>query len=210
MTIRRLEEQVCRLKEPVCQNHEAVVIGVSAGGMKALEILFSRLKKDCNLAFIVVQHVSPGSDEFFVRYLNERSVLTVKQADEKETIKKGYVYIAPPDYHLLIEEDRTFSLSVDEKVNYARPCIDITFETAAFAFDSSLIGIVLTGANRDGSQGLKKIKEKGGIAIVQDPKTAEVPVMPREAIHRVKVDHILSLEEIAVFLNNYCRTPDKG
>lgn len=197
-------------EEPLCYSHQAVVIGVSAGGMKALEILFSRLKKGCNLAFIVVQHVSPGSDDFFVRHLNEKSQLTVKQTDEKEAIKKGHVYIAPPDYHLLVEEDKTFSLSVDEKINYARPCIDITFETAAFAFEASLIGIVLTGANRDGSQGLKKIKQNGGITIVQDPKTAEVTVMPQEAIRAAKVDHILSLEEIAVFLNNYCHIPDKG
>jgi len=192
-----------------CNNYEAVVIGVSAGGMKALEILFSRLKRNCNLAFIVVQHVSPGSDDYFARYLNNNSKLTVKQADEKEIIQKGHVYIAPPDYHLLIEEDRTFSLTVDKKVNYARPSIDLLFETAAFAYGSSLIGIILTGANKDGSQGLKKIKKAGGLTIVQDPKTAEASMMPQEAINAVKVEHILFIEEIAIFLNNFCKLKNK-
>ncbi len=194
--------------DPTCRHHKVVAIGVSAGGMKALDTLFSRLKKECGMAFIVVQHVAPNSDDYFVNYLNDRSELTIKQADEKEIIEEGYVYIAPPNYHLLIEEDRTLSLTVDKKVNYARPSIDLMFETAAFVYESSLIGMILTGANQDGSQGLKAIQQAGGLTIVQDPETAEVPMMPSEAIKAVTVDHILSLEEIAIFLNNYSQPRD--
>lgn len=189
------------------QSYEAVAIGASAGGVKALGVLLSLLKKDISLAFVIVQHMSPVTDDFIVGHLNKISELTVKQADEKEAIQKGHAYIAPPDYHLLIEEDKTFSLTVDEKINYSRPCIDLMFETAAAAYESALMGIVLTGANKDGSQGLKKIKELGGLTIVQNPRTAEMPVMPNEAINVVDVDHILSIEEMASFLNKYCAVP---
>jgi len=183
-----------------CRNYEAVAIGTSAGGMRALERLFSQMNNNCSLAFVVVQHVSPGSDDYYIQYLNEKSNLTIKQADEKESIQKGHVYVAPPDYHLLVEEDKTLSLSIDRKINYSRPSIDLMFETAAFAYESSLIGIVLTGANKDGSMGLKKIKGSGGITIVQDPKTAEVSMMPQAAMNTVDVDYILSIDEIASLL----------
>ncbi len=190
--------------------HQVVVIGVSAGGMSALENIFSKLDRNCCLAFIVVQHVSPDSDDFLAKYLNEKSKLIVKQADEKETIQEGRVYLAPPNYHLLIEEDKTFSLTVDKKINHARPSIDLMFETAAYVYESSLIGIILTGANSDGSQGMKSIKTAGGLTLVQDPETAEMPMMPTEAIRAVEVDHVLSLGEIAVFLNRYCKHGSEG
>lgn len=187
-----------------CRNYEAVAIGTSAGGMKALQSLFNQINKNCSLAFIVVQHVSPGSDDYYTQYLNKKSNLTIKQADEKEIIRKGHVYVAPPDYHLLVEEDKTLSLTIDNKINYSRPSIDLMFETAAFAYDSSLIGIVLTGANKDGSQGLKRIKKAGGMTIVQDPKTAEIPMMPQAALNAVEVDYILSIDEIASLINSFC------
>jgi two-component system chemotaxis response regulator CheB len=109
-------------------------------------------------------------------------------------------YFAPPNYHLLIEEDHTFSLSIEGRVNYSRPSIDVLFESALDAYCSKLIGIILTGANNDGSRGLKKIKDCGGLAIVQDPKTAEVSAMPEAALKISKIDHVLQLEEIAPFL----------
>ena len=109
--------------------------------------------------------------------------------------------MAPPNYHLLIEPDQTFTLTIDERVNYARPSIDVLFETAAEVFREHLIGIILTGANNDGSHGLKRIKELGGMAIVQDPETAEVDSMPKAAVAACAVDHVLSLEEISAFLN---------
>lgn len=179
---------------------EAVAIGVSAGGIRALEMILGGIGGDFSLSIIIVQHMSAGSDDFLARHLNEKSALPVKQADEKEVIRRGNVYLAPPDYHLLVEEDKTLSLSVDEKINYARPSIDLLFETAAFAYGPALVGLVLTGASGDGSRGLKTIKAAGGLTVVQDPETAEAPVMPREAIRALAVDHVLPLEGIARFL----------
>jgi len=127
-------------------------------------------------------------------------VLKVKFADEKELILPGRVYIAPPNYHLMIEEDRTFSLSIDEPVNFARPSIDVLFETAAEVYGQGLIGVILTGANDDGSFGLKRIKDHGGLCIVQHPDTAEVEAMPRSAIATTDVDHILPIDGMGPFL----------
>jgi two-component system chemotaxis response regulator CheB len=182
------------------KKYEAIVIGVSAGGMDALSTILPELPADFSLPVVIVQHQRPASDGFLTRCLNERCSLRVKQADEKEDIMPGVVYVAPADYHLMVEEDKTFSLSMDPPVNYARPSIDVLFETAADAYGSNLVGVVLTGASADGSQGLKKIKELGGLAIAQDPETAEVGIMPEAAIGVTEVDHVLPLKEVGVFL----------
>ncbi|MCF8303542.1 MAG: chemotaxis protein CheB [Bacteroidales bacterium] len=182
-------------------DYKAVVIGSSAGGLDALRALLTRINRSFSLPIVIVQHLSPLSDNYLSNYLDNLSDLRVKEVEEKERIEPGIAYIAPPNYHVLIEENRTFALTVDEKVNYARPSVDVLFESAAYVYRSSLIGIVLTGANNDGSKGLKIIKQYGGLAIVQDPKTAYVDTMPRSAMETVKVDHVLNLEEIADFLN---------
>jgi two-component system chemotaxis response regulator CheB len=183
------------------KTYAAVVIGVSAGGLNALSTIFSHLATDFMMSVIVVQHTHSTSDDFLPRHLNEMCSLRVKQADEKEIIQPGAIYIAPVNYHLLIETDKTFSLSVDELVNFARPSIDVLFESAADAYGSRLVGMILTGANVDGSYGLKVIKEVGGLAIVQDPDTAEAAAMPRAAMAAAAIDHILPLEKISPFLN---------
>jgi len=183
------------------RKYKAVVVGSSAGGLNALKILLKNLNKDFKIPVIIVQHISPDSENYLIQILNDLKRLKVKEADEKEHPKPGYVYVAPPNYHLLVELDQSFSLTVDERVNYARPSIDVLFETAAEAFREHLIGIILTGANNDGSHGLKRIKELGGLAIVQDPDAAEADSMPKAAIQACSVDHVLSLEEIAAFLN---------
>ena len=182
------------------QNYQAVVIGASAGGMKALQTILRSLPQEYSLPIMIVQHMHPESDEYMAKILNEECLLAVKQADEKESIKPGKVYFAPPNYHLLVEADKTLSLTVNERVCYARPSIDVLFETAAEAYGDKLIGIILTGGNYDGSRGLKRIKESGGLAIVQDPKSAEAESMPREAIAAAKVDYILPLKKIGPFL----------
>lgn len=179
---------------------EAVVIGVSAGGLKALVTILAYLPADYHLPVIIVQHMLEGSDSFLVDYLNEQVSICVKEAADKETIRPGYVYVAPPGYHLLIEDERLFSLSIDPKVNYSRPSIDVLFDSAAFAFQEKCLGIVLTGANRDGSAGLRNIKMNGGQAIIQDPSTAEYNIMPLAAMSMVKADHILTLDEIGKYL----------
>jgi len=181
-------------------NYKAVVIGVSAGGMSALGEILPQLPADFPLPVIIVQHLSPQSDNYMIKHFNSMSKITVKEADEKEAILPGNVYFAPPNYHLLVEEDQTFSLSVENRVNYSRPSIDVLFESAIDAYCASLIGIILTGANNDGSKGLKKIKDCGGLTIVQDPETAEVSAMPESAIKLFEPDHILKLKDIAPFL----------
>jgi len=190
--------------------YQAIVIGVSSGGMNALKFIFSALPAGFNIPIIIVQHVSARSDAEWIKLLNDKSNLTIKEADEKEKIacpteqlfgrEPGNVYIAPANYHLMIENNKTFSLTIDEYVNFARPSIDVLFESAAEAYKNKLIGIVLTGSNNDGAKGIKRIKELGGMAIIQDPETAESPNMPASAIASVQPDYILSLEKIVQLL----------
>jgi two-component system chemotaxis response regulator CheB len=191
---------------PHKKRYEAIVIGSSAGGLNALKTIFRGLSKRFNIPLIIVQHISPDAENYLIQILHDLRRLKVKEADEKERPMPGVAYLAPPNYHLLLEADRTFTLTVDERVNYARPSIDVLFETAAEAYKDKLIGIILTGANNDGSQGLKKIKDFGGLTIVQDPETAEVESMPRAAIQTAVVDHIIPLDEIAAFLNSHQET----
>ena len=182
------------------RNFEAVVIGVSAGGLSALSELLPALPADYPFPIIVVQHIHSTSDGYLTLFLDEQCLLTVKEAEDKESIKPGVVYFAPPNYHLLVESDFTMALNVDEKVSYARPSVDVLFESAAEAYESKLVGIVLTGANNDGARGLKVIKEHGGLAIVQDPAEAEHSVMPEAARASCQVDFVLTLSEIGSLL----------
>jgi two-component system, chemotaxis family, protein-glutamate methylesterase/glutaminase len=181
-------------------NYEAIVIGVSSGGLKAMKVIFSILPKDFSTPIIIVQHISAQSDNQWIRLLNDQSNLLIKEADEKEKIEHGSVYIAPPNYHLIIEMDKTFSLTINERVNFARPSIDVLFESAAEVYKNKLIGVILTGSNNDGTLGLKRIQECGGMTIVQNPETAESSCMPASAIAAIKPDYILPLKEITALL----------
>jgi len=182
--------------------YKAVVMGVSFGGLKALKTVLSILVPDFPASIMVVQHHDPRADDFLATYLDKLCQIRVKVAEEKEKIEPGVAYLAPANYHLLVEDDHTLSLSVEEKVHFARPAIDVLFESAADAYGSRLIGIILTGANQDGSQGLRLIKECGGLAVVQDPKSAVAPSMPEAALVATEVDYVLSLNEIGDLLNN--------
>ena len=181
---------------------EAMVIGVSAGGLAALGKILPELSEDFPLAVLIVQHMRRDADGFLWRHLDTLSRLTVKEAEDKEAIQPKTVYIAPPDYHLLVEPDRTLSLSADERVNFSRPSIDVLFETAAEVYQQRLIGVILTGANNDGTHGLQTIKSYGGLAVVQSPESAESDAMPRSAIAEVAVDHIVPLDRMGQFLND--------
>ncbi|MEW6088018.1 MAG: chemotaxis protein CheB [bacterium] len=187
------------------KKYEAVVIGASAGGLNALQIILSTLSDKFSLPIIIAQHQHPRSKELLVKVLQGIGKIPVKEAIDKEKISPGVIYFAPADYHLMIEEDRSFALSMSEPVNFARPSIDVLFETAAEVYRNRLIGIILTGANSDGSAGLKRIKEYGGLAIVQDPKNAEVDSMPKAAIREAKPDFIVSLEKIGTLLNKLAK-----
>jgi two-component system chemotaxis response regulator CheB len=180
--------------------YAAVVIGVSAGGMEALKVLVPALPASFPLPIAIVQHRNERSDGFLAAYLNKMAGILVSEAEDKEPLCAGHVYLAPAGYHLLIESDRSFSLSVDLPVNYSCPSIDVLFESAADVFAKSVIGIVLTGANADGARGLKAIKARGGLTIVQDPSTAEAMDMPRAALEATPVDHVVDLAQIAPLL----------
>ena len=179
---------------------QAVVIGVSTGGVSALQKLLGQLPADFPLPVLIVQHMRPDAGSGLAKLLDERCALRVKEADEQDEILPGTVYLAPPNYHLLVEREGFLSLSADPYVSYARPSVDVLFESAAEVFGPQLIGIVLTGANFDGSLGLKTIKQKGGVAIVQDPADAEARQMPEAAIAATAVDYVLALEGMAALL----------
>lgn len=173
------------------------MIGCSAGGLEALKTLLPELPKNYPAFVIIVQHVHPFANNFLAHSLDELSSLSVKLAEDQEALAPGVAYIAPPNYHLLIEQEQTLVLSVDERVNYSRPSIDVLFQTAAKVFQNQLVGVILTGANRDGSDGLKTIHHYGGLTIAQDPTTAEYPTMPQAAINTGIIDHVFALDKIA-------------
>jgi len=180
--------------------YQAVVIGVSAGGLEVLRVLLRLIPAGFGRSVIVVQHLHPLQDGFFIEALDRVCSLPVREAEEKEPVMPGVVYFAPPNYHLLIEANRTFALSTDEKVNFSRPSIDVLFESAAEVYGPELIGIILTGASGDGAIGARRIKENGGLVIVQDPATAQYPKMPSAALAETEVDRVLSVIEIGRFL----------
>jgi two-component system, chemotaxis family, protein-glutamate methylesterase/glutaminase len=180
--------------------YEAVVIGVSAGGIEALKVILPTLPASFPLPIAIVQHRNERESSFLAEYFNRISEVTVTEAEDKEQPCAGHVYLAPAGYHLLIEPDRSFSLSVDGRVNYSCPSIDVLFESAADAFAESLIGIVLTGANADGAQGLKAVKARGGLAIVQNPKSAQAIAMPRAALQATTVDYVVDLGNLCTSL----------
>ncbi|ABB32859.1 CheB methylesterase [Geobacter metallireducens RCH3] len=178
----------------------AVVVGVSSGGVDALKQVIGSLPAGFPLPVLVVAHISPEADNGLALLLDELSAIRVKEADELEKAAAGTVYLAPPNYHLLVEKDATLSLSVDPPVRFARPSVDVLFGSAADAFGPALIGVVMTGAGCDGSWGLGRIKDAGGVTVVQDPADAVADSMPRSAVEAVGPDHIVPLERIAPLL----------
>ena len=180
--------------------YELIVIGASWGGLRAVSEILSALPGDLDAAVVVAQHRRVDTlDGGLAGILGTQTSLSVRDVDDKEPIAPGHVYLAPPDYHLLVD-DRHFALSTDAPVHYARPSIDVLFESAADAYGNRAIGVILTGANDDGATGLARIKERGGVAVVQDPAHAERREMPRAAIAATVADAILPLEEIGPFL----------
>lgn len=178
-----------------------IVIGGSAGSLDVLLKLVAGLPPHLPAAILVVTHRKASSEDRLVELLNARSSWAVREAEEKDLIVPNTIYIAPTDYHLLIEQDYSFSLDVSEKVNYSRPSIDITFESAAEVYGPSMLGILLSGANADGVEGLRSIKKRGGLCLVQDPGTAEVDYMPRQAIEQVEVDQVLPPAQLSAYIH---------
>ncbi len=179
---------------------QAIVIGVSAGGLKALSAILPTLPKDFGLPIMIVIHLPPGKKSIVADLFADKCEIAVREAEDKEPILPGVVYFAPPDYHLLVEPEHVLSLSNDVPVLFSRPSVDVLFETAADAYGSSLIGVILTGANNDGAAGLKAVIDSGGIGLVERPDEAYSTMMPQSAIDASPGARVLGLDDIAAFL----------
>ena len=177
----------------------AIVVGGSAGALDALAIILPVLPADFAIPIALALHVMPREPSLLADVLGARCALSVREADDKEPVERG-VYLASPDYHLLVEASRCFSLSVDEHVHFSRPSIDVLFESAAAVYGATLVGVLLSGANDDGARGLARVRAVGGITIVQDPATALVATMPESALALGCVDHMLPPAAIGPFL----------
>lgn len=179
---------------------EAVVIGASAGGIEALSVLLPALPRTTGAAVLVVVHLPRSRPSLLVDIFAPKCRLPVREADDKEPIAGGTVYFAPPDYHLLVDAGPRFALSVDEPVHYSRPSIDVLFESAADQYRTHLLGILLTGGNQDGASGLRDVQRAGGRTVVQEPASAQMPLMPESALALLTPDHVLPLAGIAALL----------
>jgi len=198
-------------EERMTAAYDLVVVGTSWGGLRALETILKELPASFALPLVVVQHRQAGSDDTLARLLGAVTSLPVAEAEDKALLEAGHVYVAPADYHLMIESTTfvgprtkigrpSLALTVDAPVGFSRPSIDVLFQSAADAIGRRLIGIILTGANSDGAEGLMSIRDVGGMTIAQDPASSESPAMPRAAIARGGAVLVLALEKIAPLL----------
>jgi two-component system, chemotaxis family, protein-glutamate methylesterase/glutaminase len=179
--------------------YDLVVVGTSWGGLAALRTLVAGLPDTFRMAVVLVQHRHKDSDHLLRVLLQERTALEVCEVEDKMPLEHGRIYVAPPDYHTLVEPGH-FSLSTEAPVRYSRPSIDVTFSSAADSYGHRVVGIVLTGANADGAEGLRQISDRGGMAVVQDPATAESPTMPAAAVKAVPRARVMPLAGIIAFL----------
>ena len=177
-----------------------LVIGGSAGSLEVILNLVTHLPVPTHAVVIIVVHRKKDNDSILLQLLASRTRLPVREVEDKEPIIPSTIYVAPPDYHLLIEREDLFSLDSSEKIHFSRPSIDVTFESVAEAFGKQVIGILLSGANADGAAGMATICKSGGYTLVQDPATAEVGYMPQQALNLTTVDQVLSAEGIAKLL----------
>lgn len=176
---------------------QAIAIGVSAGGLKALSAILPPLPADFPLPVFVVIHLPPGKTSIVADLFADKCRMSVREAEDKAPIEPGVIYFAPPDYHLLIERDGRLSLSSDEPVLFSRPSIDVLFESAADVYGPALIGIILTGANNDGALGLKAVMKAGGLGLIEKPEEAYASMMPKSAIEACPDARVMGLDDIA-------------
>jgi two-component system chemotaxis response regulator CheB len=179
--------------------YDVAVVGTSWGGLAALRTLVAGLPDSFQMAVVLVQHRHKDSDHLLRVLLQERSALEVCEVEDKMPLEHSRIYVAPPDYHTLVELGH-FSLSIEAPVRYSRPSIDVTFGSAADSYGHRTVGIVLTGANTDGADGLRRISDRGGMALVQDPTTAESPTMPAAAAKAVARARVMPLPELVAYL----------
>jgi two-component system, chemotaxis family, protein-glutamate methylesterase/glutaminase len=174
------------------RNIDAIVIGASAGGVEILSVLLAALPANCPASFFIVMHIPRERPSLLADVFGVRCALPVKEAEDKEPVQPGTVYLAPPDYHLLIDRGPALALSSDEPVHFSRPSIDVLFESAADIYGERLLGLILTGANQDGAAGLAAVGRAGGRTVVQDPDSAAVAYLPQSALQEGPVDFVLS------------------
>ena len=184
-------------------NKQLLIIGGSAGSLEILTFLLPKLILPVTYAIVIVIHRKQASDDLLTGLLQNDCSLPVREVGEKEVIRAGRVYLAPSDYHLLFEKNKSFSLDHSEKINYSRPSIDVSFESASHVFKENVLGLLLSGANQDGTAGLKQIRKMGGKIIIQDPQTASFPYMPTHALQEFLPDAVLAKEEMNTFINNH-------
>jgi two-component system chemotaxis response regulator CheB len=187
-------------KYKVSGKYRAVVIGGSAGSFQGINKILAALPKEFPLPIFMCLHRLKHVRNGFVEALSIKSSKPVIEPYDKETIRRGQIYLAPANYHMSIELGNSIALSTEEMENNSRPAIDYTFETAAYVFRDKLVGILLSGANKDGAYGMMRIKQKGGLTIVQDPEESTINAMPNAALAQTKVDMILKVDEIIEFL----------
>lgn len=184
--------------------YQLVVIGASFGGIDAVSKILGKMDRKFDIPVVIVMHQAKNINSDLIYVFKNKALAEIKEPLDKEKINKCRVYLAPADYHLLIEKDRTFSYSYSERINFARPSIDLLFETAAETYGENLVSVLLTGANSDGSNGILKTSLYGGLTIVQNPDEAEARSMPESAMKICKVDHVLTLNQISEKLNSFC------
>jgi two-component system chemotaxis response regulator CheB len=185
--------------------NDLLVVGGSAGSLHVVLSMLSALPDSFSIPLLIILHRNSIFESSLEDLLATRTRLPIKEVEEKEPIKPGTIYICPADYHVLLEKEHTFSLDYSERINYSRPSIDVTFRSAADVYGPGLIGLLLSGGNADGAEGMEYVQKKGGFTIVQDPATAEVPYMPQQAITRMQADIIIPTEEIPGFISSLSR-----
>lgn len=178
-----------------------LMIGGSAGSLDVLLEVFPRIKANLSFPIVIILHRKNTADMTLTELLTSKTNLQVKEVEDKENIYNSVVYVAPPDYHVLIEKTKQFALDYSEKVNYSRPSIDVCLESASEIYGAGLVCIILSGANNDGTEGAKKVKLKGGIVVAQEPQTAIVPFMPESVIKELQPSYILKPHEMITFIN---------
>lgn len=186
-----------------------LIVGGSAGSLQVILGLLTALRAGFPLPVLIVLHRSGVVESSLEDLFSSRTDLPIKEVEEKEPVLPGTVYLCPADYHVLLEKNYTFSLDYSERVHFSRPSIDVSFRSAADVYGPGLISLLLSGGNVDGAEGLQYIQERGGVTIVQDPQTADVPYMPQQAISRVKVDFIVPSEELPDLIKGLVRLPPR-
>jgi two-component system, chemotaxis family, protein-glutamate methylesterase/glutaminase len=187
-------------KDEMISGCEIVIIGGSAGSLKVLMHVLPLLKSIPTYALVIVLHRKNTEDTTLEDLIALKTIVPVKIVEDKTILEAGFIYIAPSDYHLLFEKNNLLSLDISEKVNHSRPSIDVSFESAAVVYKSSLVAILLSGSNTDGTLGLKTIQQLGGTIVIQNPSSADMPYMPNSAIQNMTPDLILNVDEIFTLL----------